>query len=111
MHMATCLFLQADEAVSAGDKHAEGRLKGLVTSTVEMIEAKGVDPVKVDNHLRLMMTSNSDWVVPAGKDERRFAIFDVGRTAHNVMNISPRCCARWTPVAGSGSYTNCSPSI
>ena len=77
MHMATCLFLQADEAVWAGDKHAEGRLKGLITSTVQMIEAKGVDPVKLDNHLRLMMTSNSDWVVPAGKDERRFAIFDV----------------------------------
>ena len=77
MHMATCLFLQADEAMWAGDKQAEGRLKGLVTSTQQMIEAKGVDPVKIDNHLRLMMTSNSDWVVPAGKDERRFAIFDV----------------------------------
>ncbi|WP_346221058.1 primase-helicase family protein [Fulvimarina sp. MAC3] len=77
IHMATCLFLQADEAVWAGDKHAEGRLKGLVTSTSQMIEAKGVDPVKLDNHLRLLMTSNSDWVVPAGKDERRFAIFEV----------------------------------
>lgn len=84
MHMATCLFLQADEAVWAGDKHAEGRLKGLVTSTQQMIESKGVDPVKLDNHLRLMMTSNSDWVIPAGKDERRFAIFDVA--AHCAQN-------------------------
>lgn len=78
IHMATCLLLQADEATWAGDKHAEGRLKGLVTSTTQMIEPKGVDPVRLDNHLRLLMTSNSDWVVPAGKDERRFAIFDVG---------------------------------
>lgn len=77
MHMATCLFLQADETIWAGDKHAEGRLKGLITSTQQMIEGKGVDPVKLDNHLRLLMTSNSDWVVPAGKDERRFAIFHV----------------------------------
>ncbi len=31
-HMASCLLLQADEAVWAGDKAAEGRLKGLVTA-------------------------------------------------------------------------------
>ncbi|MEF2074365.1 primase-helicase family protein [Consotaella aegiceratis] len=76
-HMASCLLLQVDEGFWAGDKAAEGRLKGLVTSTTQMIEHKGVDPVKVDNHLRLMISSNSGWVVPAGRDERRFAIFDV----------------------------------
>jgi hypothetical protein len=43
-HMANCLLLQADEAVWAGDKSAEGRLKGLVTSEYQMIEAKGVAP-------------------------------------------------------------------
>ncbi len=31
-HMASCLLLQADEAMWAGDKEAEGRLKGLLTS-------------------------------------------------------------------------------
>ncbi len=39
-HMASCLLLQADEAVWAGDKQAEGRLKGLVTSTEQMVESK-----------------------------------------------------------------------
>ena len=77
-HMASCLLLQAEEAVWAGDKAAEGRLKGLVTSTFQMIEAKGIDPIRLDNHVRLIMTSNEDWVVPAGKDERRFAVLDVG---------------------------------
>ena len=76
-HMASCILLQADEAVWAGDKTAEGRLKGLITATRQMIEAKGVDPVRVDNYVRLLMTSNEGWVVPAGKDERRYAVFDV----------------------------------
>src|SRR5581483_3130098 len=76
-HMASCLLLQADEAVWAGDKSAEGRLKSLVTSAIHQIEAKGVDPIRLKNYIRLIMTSNEDWVVPAGKDERRFAVFDV----------------------------------
>ncbi len=80
-HMATCLLLQADEAVWAGDKAAEGRLKGLVTSPIQQIEAKGVDPIRLRNYVRLIMTSNEDWVVPAGKDERRFCVLD----------IDPRC--------------------
>ncbi|MGV0820821.1 primase-helicase family protein [Martelella sp. AMO21009] len=77
VHMSACLLLQAEEAVWAGSKDAEGRLKGLVTSKTQMIEAKGVDPVQLPNFIRLFMTSNENWVIPAGKDERRFAVFDV----------------------------------
>ena len=76
-HMASCLLLQADEAVWAGDKAAEGRLKGLITAPMQQIEAKGIDPIRLDNYVRLVMTSNEEWVVPAGKDERRFAVLDV----------------------------------
>lgn len=76
-HMASCLLLQAEEAVWAGDKAAEGRLKGLITSHFQMIEQKGIDPIRLDNHVRLIMTSNEGWVVPAGKDERRFCVLDV----------------------------------
>lgn len=76
-HMAICLLLQADEAVWAGDKAAEGRLKGLITAPIQHIEAKGIDPIRLPNYVRLIMTSNEEWVVPAGKDERRFAVLDV----------------------------------
>ena len=83
-HMATCLLLQADEAVWAGDRAAAGRLKGLITSPIQQIEAKGVDPIRLPNYVRLIFTSNEDWVVPAGKDERRFAVLDVDpRCAQN----------------------------
>ncbi len=77
-HMANCLLLQADEAVWAGDKQAEGKLKSLVTSGVHLIEKKGVDAVPVRNLIRLIMTSNNSWVVPAGPKERRFAVIDIG---------------------------------
>jgi hypothetical protein len=77
-HMASCLLLQADEAMWAGDKAAEGRLKGLITSRIQMIESKGVDPIRMENRVRVIMTSNEDWVVPATGDERRFFVLDVG---------------------------------
>ena len=76
-HLASCLLLEADEAVWAGDKTAEGRLKGLITAPVQQIEKKGINSVTMPNYARLLMTSNEEWVVPAGKDERRFAVFDV----------------------------------
>lgn len=83
-HMASCLLLQADEAVWAGDKSAEGKLKGLITADTQMIESKGVDPIRMKNYLRVLMTSNEGWVVPAGMDERRFCVLDVDpRCAQN----------------------------
>ncbi|PNG27019.1 primase-helicase family protein [Methylocella silvestris] len=83
-HMASCLLLQVDEGFWAGDKAAEGRLKGLVTAPKQMIEAKGVDPIRLDNYVRLLFSSNEGWVVPAGMDERRFCVIDVA--AHVAQN-------------------------
>lgn len=84
VHQSSCLLLQADEAVWAGDKAAEGRLKGLITGSHQQVEAKGVDPITLPNYVRVVMTSNEDWVVPAGKDERRFCVLDVDpRCAQN----------------------------
>ena len=83
-HMASCLLLQADEAVWAGDKAAEGRLKGLITAPIQQIEAKGIDAIRMTNYVRLVMTSNEEWVVPAGKDERRFTVLDVA--SHAAQN-------------------------
>lgn len=88
-HMAQCLLLQADEAVWAGDKHAEGRLKGLITSAEQMIESKGIDPIRLKNYVRIIMTSNERWVVPAGKEERRFCVLDVNpRCMQNIEYFS-----------------------
>ena len=77
-HMAGLLLLHADEAFWAGDKRSEGKLKDLVTGHRHRLEFKGVDPISVRNLIRLFVTGNQEWLVPAGFGERRFAVFDVG---------------------------------
>ncbi|MFM9857700.1 DUF5906 domain-containing protein [Pseudoxanthobacter sp. M-2] len=77
-HLRACLLMQVDEGFWAGDKQAEARLKSLISSETTMVELKGVDPIQVANRVRLMVTSNDDWMVPAGKEERRWAVYDVG---------------------------------
>jgi hypothetical protein len=77
-HMSSLVVLHADEAFWAGDKRAEGKLKDLITGHKHRLEFKGVDPILVDNYIRLFVTANHGWLVPAGFDERRFAVFDIG---------------------------------
>ena len=71
------LVVFADEAFWAGDKQAEGVLKGLVTEEMNVIEQKGKDAYKIRNYIRLIVASNNEWVVPAGPSERRFCVLDV----------------------------------
>ena len=77
-HLRNCLLLQAEEAFWAGDVKAEGVLKDLITSDTLRIEFKGKDILTVRNCIRLLVTSNADWVVPVDFDDRRFTVIDVG---------------------------------
>src|SRR5262249_33933063 len=53
-------------------------LKGLITEATIFVEPKNVDGFTVPNRMRIMMSSNEDWFVPAGADERRFFLLEVG---------------------------------
>lgn len=77
-HLRDCVVLFGDEAFYAGDKKHESILKTMVTEEMIMIEGKGVDAEASPNYVHLLMASNSEWVVPAGGDERRFFVLDVG---------------------------------
>lgn len=77
-HMISLLLLHADEGFWAGDRKAEGKLKDLVTGKTHPIEFKGKEAFWVNNYVRLFVTGNPDWVVPAGFEERRFAVLDAG---------------------------------
>lgn len=77
-HLRDCVVLFGDEAFYAGDKKHEAILKTMVTEEMIMIEGKGVDAEAAPNYVHLLMASNSDWVVPAGADERRYFVLDVG---------------------------------
>jgi len=76
-HLRSCLLLFADEAFWAGDKQGESVLKGMLTEPTIVIEQKGIDAIPWINRLHVIMAANSEWVVPASADERRFAVFDV----------------------------------
>jgi uncharacterized protein DUF5906 len=79
-HLVSCLLLHADEGFWAGDHTAEGKLKDLITGLVHFIEFKGKEPIRVSNYVRLLVIGNKEWIVPAGFDERRFAVLDVSDT-------------------------------
>ena len=77
-HIVSCVLLHADEGFFAGDHAAEAKLKDLITGDVQLIEFKNKDVVKVRNFVRLLVTGNADWIAPAGLEERRFAVIDIG---------------------------------
>jgi hypothetical protein len=56
----------------------EGKLKDLVTGHNQFIEFKGKEPIRINSYVRLFVSGNPDWLVPAGFEERRFATLDVG---------------------------------
>lgn len=82
-HLRNAVFVFADEAFWPGNKEAEGTLKQLVTEPVISFEPKGKDVMLGRNHVHLMLASNEEWIVPAGKDARRFAVFDVTEARRN----------------------------
>src|SRR5262249_43004195 len=76
-HLQHCSVLYADEAFFAGDRSHESVLNGLIAEVTIPGEPKGVDSYSVRNCIPLIISSNSDWVVPAGADARRYFMLDV----------------------------------
>jgi hypothetical protein len=76
-HLKDCVILFVDEGFWAGDKQAAGAIRNLVTEPTLNVEPKGKDIFKVKNNVNIIIASNSDWVVPAGMEERRFFTVDV----------------------------------
>lgn len=74
-HLHNAIVLLADEAVWAGGKAGLGALKRMITEDTLNIERKNIDVLTVKNMIHMMVASNEKWVVPAGFDDRRFAIF------------------------------------
>jgi Family of unknown function (DUF5906) len=79
-HLQQCSVLYADEAFFAGNRSHEGTLKALITEGTFLVEPKGVDSFPVRNCIHLLMSSNGDWVVPAGAEARRYFVLNVSDT-------------------------------
>lgn len=76
-HLETTLVLNLQEGFWAGNHTQEAVLKQLITSPYVEIERKGVDLASKQSFLRILITTNAEWVVPASADERRYAVFEV----------------------------------
>lgn len=78
--LKNCILLYLDEAFYAGDKTADGVLKGLITSDQHQIELKGKDTFQMSNHVNCIIASNNDWVISAGSNERRYFVLKVAQS-------------------------------
>lgn len=76
-HLRDCVVLFADEAFFAGDVQHASVLKRMITEPTNILEAKGFDSEVGPNYTHLILASNSQWVIPAGSDERRYFAVDV----------------------------------
>lgn len=68
-HFETALFAHVVKAFWAGSKQDKGALQALITSETTTLERKGIDPITIESFVRLFLTTNEDWVVPASADE------------------------------------------
>jgi hypothetical protein len=80
-HQAQTLLLHLEEGFWAGSKQAESSLKHIITSDRLLIEPKGVNAFTVRSVMRVFITSNESWIVPAGIEERRFFVLNVASKA------------------------------
>jgi hypothetical protein len=77
-HLAEKILVVADEATWGGEKSTVGALNTLITSRTLPIQRKGQDIIDQPSFHRLIIIGNSDWIVPATRDERRYVVLDVG---------------------------------
>jgi hypothetical protein len=77
-HMGEAILLFADECFIAGDKQHEQILKALVTERHWLIERKGIDAVRSNSCLHIILACNNDWSVPVDAEDRRYCCIEVG---------------------------------
>jgi len=76
-HLANILLLHMEETFWAGDKKGAHHLKDLITGEDLSVGQKHLSTKMANNYMRVIMNGNDDWLVPAGPESRRYAVFDV----------------------------------
>lgn len=76
-HLENILGLCWEEAMWAGDRAHESSFKNIISGQTLFVNPKNLPGRTVVNYIRSIILSNSDWVVPATHDERRFFVLNV----------------------------------
>jgi hypothetical protein len=77
------VLLYLNEAVFGGDKRTAGPLKSLVTDPMQKYEEKHLPALMLRSCLHIIVSSNNDWAVPIGIDDRRFVVLQVSEKHKN----------------------------
>lgn len=77
-HLFGRRFIFIDEGMWGGNRQDAGTIKTRITEPYIMLEAKGIDPIKLRNRTIYMVSSNEASIVPADVADRRWQIFEVG---------------------------------
>jgi hypothetical protein len=70
-------FLIMNEPTFPGDHKNSRKLKSMITEPEWLIERKYRQPHAVPNIAHIVLTTNEDWVVPAGSFVRRYLVLEV----------------------------------
>jgi hypothetical protein len=106
-HLENLILMISDEAYWAGHKADAGTLQRMITEPTLAIEAKGYDVRNVKNRIHLLMLAEPGWSVPAGQDERRYAVYEVSKEAA-TKPTSKRCIERSIEMAPPRCFTTSS---
>jgi hypothetical protein len=85
-HLATSIFVHLNEAVWGGNKQAEGSYKSLITEREITVERKYVPAFRIKNRTHLIVSTNNDWAVPVGHDDRRYVVMNPSN--HRVGDVA-----------------------
>ena len=76
-HLECVLLLHSEEAVPASNHGYENSQKELITGQYLRLNGKNVPIRSALNHIRLVITGNSDWIASISVYGRRFSVSDV----------------------------------
>jgi hypothetical protein len=79
-HLANALILHSEEAFWAGDKSGQSKINDIITGHTHQIEFKGRDARQMPSFMDMLIMGNPDWLVPAGPEARRFAVYTMTKS-------------------------------
>ncbi len=71
------LFVAAEEALFAGDPRVADRIKSRLTAPYMPVEIKYRMARQVKNRMKVILTSNHEWAIPAGEEARRWFVVEI----------------------------------
>ena len=98
------LLLGLEEAVAANSRSQDGTFKDLITNPTLRVEDKFFSNWTAPNHLRVIMTSNNDFVVRADARERRYAVFEVTNPHQDDPDARRRYFGEMVEQMETGGY-------